>query len=189
MVKDFYDDVYTKDPDKWISEDRDEFMYDALCATVPEPTSLLDYGCGNGHTLQYLSKRWPKTDFYGYDISTVAIEIAQKKVEATFNRMNDIKFDIITIMGVAEHFEDFSELKKLKDCLAPCGVIYIEVPNCFSYSDTKNEGFRQTYAGSGQMEWHLRRSSWRKIIKDNGFEIVKPLSGGRPAWEFVWIIK
>jgi len=183
----FYDAIYTKDPDRWTSEDRDEFMYDALCDTVPEPASLLDYGCGNGHTLQYLSKHWLKTDFYGYDISPVAIEIAGKKVSAKFSDFPEV--DIVTVMGVAEHFENLGELRKLKNYLKPLGVLYLEVPNCFSYSDTKNEGFRQTYAGSGQMEWHLRRDTWKKIIEDSGYEILKSLSGCRPAWEFIWILR
>ena len=186
----FYDAMYTRDPSKWASDARDNFAYQVLSHTVPKPTSLLDYGCGNGHTIQYLEKLWPETDFYGYDISPVAIGIAGEKSKAKLSTVLDFpKVSIITVMGVAEHFENLNELGNLKRLLAPRGVIYLEIPNCLSYSDIDEEGFRKTHSGSGQTEWHLRRETWEQRIRDQGYEIVESTTGGRPSWEFVWVVR
>jgi len=175
-----YDAIYREDPGKWSNSERDDFVSDNL----EEPASLLDIGCGNGHTIKHLATCWPNTKFYGVDISQVAIDIAQKKTpQATFARGSnmDIDVDVITLMGVAEHFENLKDLENYR-----AKIVYLEVPNCLSYSNSKEEGFRKN---GEQMEWHLRRETWEKTIEDCGFEILERFDGGRPSWEFVWVLK
>ena len=154
----------------------------------------MDYGCGNGHMLAYIRDFAPENYYYGLDISEVALRLAKAKVkEGTFFTElpdDDVKYDIIIIMGTAEHLEDpQATLLEISKSLADNGIIYLEVPNCLSYSDSNIEGFRKTNQGSDQVEWHLKRSSWENIINYAGLEIIENIKGPSPTYEFIWVLK
>lgn len=189
-MKNFYDNIYKANPAKWNSEARDDFAYQAL-RPFNEPASLLDFGCGNGHTLQYFSNRWIDTSYYGVDISSVALAITQKKLPDAY-LLESIdpmpRVNVITMLGVLEHFEDLSDIQKVTAHLSTHGLLYVEVPNCLAYSNSKMEGWRKTTGGTGQTEWHLRRESWERILKANGLNIVKSLVGKSASWGFCWIL-
>ena len=189
----FYDDIYRTRPGKWASVQRDIFALKAL--QEYKPKSMLDFGCGNGHTLDYFRTQWPKTKYTGVDISEVALKLAQWHVRdgKFFTSMPSRgKWNIITVMGVAEHFENpVAQLREIGKRLTKNGKLYLEVPNCLVDSDT--EGFRQTSLhngnGAGQHEWHWTRSSWEKTIVEANFDIMQRYTGDELAWEFVWILK
>ena len=191
QAAEFYNNIFRSNSKKWSAiANRDVFVFRALSEMISEPASMLDYGCGNGHTIAYFKGRWPNTRYTGVDISDVALEIAKTCVpEAEFYReLPDGTWNVITIMGVAEHFADPGlELKRLGEHLS--GLMYLEIPNCLSYSRNKEEGIRKTHAGSGQKEWHWQRETWERVIDYTGLEIVKRFSGFSPAWEFIWVLR
>ena len=181
-----YDELYITQPHRWGDDNgRDAFVSD----NIPQPKSVLDIGCGHGHTLEHLSKVWPGTELYGVDISPVAIEMAKKKVDATFFVGTiddlDIKVDVATLLGVAEHFENLDELGRVKNLLNDDGLVYIEVPNCLSY----RPGPKSFRGGGVQTEWHLPRDEWERKIKEQGYNIIKEITGKKVTWEFIWILK
>lgn len=190
----FYNDVYRGKPDKWNLEWRDKFAFDVLSRRIRKPGTLLDIGCGNGHTIEYFNGRWPDTAYYGIDLSDVAIEFAKERVSeaaficGTFENLyvETPPKDVVLLMGVAEHFPDLvgslSNLKKYGK------VIYLESPNCLEYSDNKGEGFRETHEGTGQVEWHLRRDTWEDRITEAGLSIIDSWLGLTPKTEFVWVL-
>lgn len=191
----FYNDVYRGKPDKWDLEWRDKFAFYVLSRYISNPGTLLDIGCGNGHTIEYFSERWPDTSCYGVDLSDVAIEFAKERVpdaefiSGSFEEMyvETPPKDVVLLMGVAEHFpnlvDSLRNLKKYGE------LIYLESPNCLGYSDDKQEGFRETYKGAGQVEWHLRRSSWEDRITRAGLNIVSSWPGPTPTTEFIWVLR
>jgi len=188
----FYDDVYTRSPRKWTDIERDYIAFRALSEYVNEPGSMLDYGCGNGHTLALFRSQWFNTEYTGVDISEVALELARERVpEGEFYlELPSGVWDVIVIMGVAEHFKaPAAELGYIAKHLSPDGYLYLEVPNCLVYSNNGYEGFRQTNGGSRQSEWHWRRDTWEQVIEEAGLEIVKSHSGDVPAWEYIWILR
>ena len=188
----FYDNIYTSSPRKWTNVDRDYTAFKALSEYVNEPGRMLDYGCGNGHTLAFFWSQWPDTVYTGVDISDVALELTEKRVPGiySFKELPDGMWDAITIMGVAEHFKaPAAELGYIAKHLSPDGYLYLEVPNCLVYSNNGYEGFRQTTAGSWQNEWHWRRDTWEQMIEEAGLEIVKSYTGSVPAWEYIWITR
>jgi len=157
---------------------------------------MLDIGCGNGHTIQYFKKHWPNTLYYGVDLSPVAIELAKERVPDAEFIAGDYKeltlhCDLVTVMGVAEHFENLVDgLKSLKEY---GNLIYLEVPDCLwmgklNGSPNNEEGFRETFKGGLQVEWHLKRRTWEERIRMAGLEIVE-YSAGSDAFEFVWVLK
>lgn len=200
----FYNNIFIQNPNKWANVERDFNAFRAVsqCVRVltggrvlpfkEEPERMMDVGCGNGHTIAFFKNQWPNTEYTGVDISDVALEIARERIpDAKFSQELPLgNWDVITVMGVAEHFEDpVRELHRIGTRLSPDGVLYLEVPNCLAYSDELKEGFRQTRAGSGQNEWHWRRETWERAILDADFEIVRKLSAATPAWEFCWVLK
>jgi len=158
---------------------------------------MLDIGCGSGHTIERFSSSWPETQMYGIDLSSTAIEIAQKRVpnasfsvssleSATFRE----KFEIVTAIGVMEHFgQPTNAFSRIRDLLLPGGILYVEIPNCISYRSSKRvEGMRRLTTGSQQWEWHLFRDTWEDWIHSTGFSIGLSLKGPRPSMEFIWIL-
>jgi len=190
-----YDEYYTKNKDKWSSDDRNRLAYDTVAEYIPEPTEILDVGCGNGHTLEYFQKRHAAAKMYGIDLSQVAIDIAKAKVvdgklEATFlaEYTPRRKFQVIVCLGSAEHFTDLEgDLKKMKSLLKKGGVCYVEIPNNLAYDDGEHT-FRQLGCGSRQFEWHLSKEEWEAKLIEAGFEIVKFYRRNKPQWEFCWVL-
>jgi hypothetical protein len=69
--------------------------------------------------------------------------------------------------------------------VADDGVVYMEVPNNLTYSNSKGEGF---YEQGVQREWHLTRETWEKFITEAGFKIVRYASRPGAFWELIWIL-
>jgi len=194
-----YDDYYKKNPEKWTSESRDAFTYQALSNFLgAPPKTLIDVGCGNGHTIAHLMERWPETKFTGLDLSAEAIRLARIKAPgATFVRgfLDEVyglhQYEVVLLLGVAEHFQDISgNLARVRGLIAPGGVGYIEVPNCIAHPKSeKVEGFRRLNHGSRQTEWHLYRPTWEQHIKNAWLEIIGSLDGPHSPHEFIWFVR
>lgn len=188
-----YNKIYTDNPHKWAADWRNMVAFATIAAHTVEPDMFLDIGCGNGHTIEYFDKRWVNTQYFGLDLSDVAVDLARKRVPdalfacGTFEDAQLPYCDVVVIMGVLEHFEDLDvALQHLK---ISGDLIYVECPNCLGYSDSQVEGFRTTHEGAGQNEWHLRRETWEKRITDAGFEIVESIRGFSAPTEFIWVLK
>jgi SAM-dependent methyltransferase len=196
-VVEFYNKIYSGNPKKWDVDYRDETAFYVLSKHTEQPETFLDIGCGNGHTIEYFSKLWPDTEYYGVDLSDVAIGFAKERIpEANFICASyedaDVPLcDVVILMGVAEHFEDLCD--SLSDLKKYGKLIYIESPNCLGYSDNNEEGFRVTTKLVGaniyQCEWHLTRNTWEGSIRHAGLEIVQGYHGPTPETEFVWVLK
>ena len=80
-----YDKIYLKQPARWNVQNAkkpfviDVAIKDELTKMYPyHPTiSILDMGCGNGRTIQYIRQSWMK--IIGLDFSQEAIKLAEKK--------------------------------------------------------------------------------------------------------------
>jgi trans-aconitate methyltransferase len=192
-----YNDIYKEKPDKWTSKGRDNdawFMLNRILGRAPK--TLLDIGCGNGHTIKYFSDRWKTTRYTGLDISDEAIEIAKSIIPDVLYLRGEIEevkincnYDVIIILGTAEHFPDIGKkMKYISQFLEPKGVLYLEVPNNMSYSENKEEGFRASLGGN-QEEWHLTKESWNKILEEVGFVTYITRNYVNPFPVFVWILQ
>jgi SAM-dependent methyltransferase len=199
-IKAEYDRFYRLKPTKWTSDDRNEYARQKIEEYLngDRVRSVLDIGCGNGHTIAYLKAHWPDAKFYGLDLSEVAIGIARDKFDDVDLRVGfiedteyDEKFNCVILLGVAEHFHDIVfSFKKIADLLAPGGFVYMESPNCLAYEGSEQvEGFRRVNFGNHQMEWHLTRQSWVKKLKQAGFVVASSIIGPTPQTEFVFILE
>lgn len=102
--------------------------------------SVIDIGCGYGHTAAELAKRCARV--VGLEPSPVLAEHARELSdrdqpsqfevrEQPIGGLDDVDaFDIAVMDNVLEHIEDQSEaLRRLSSCLKPGGVAFILVPN------------------------------------------------------------
>ena len=88
-----------------------------------EPHSICEVGCGAGEILRQLQEQLDETsEFWGYDISPQAYEFAKERANerlhfklADITQEQDTSFEVILVMDVVEHLEDyFSFLRALK---------------------------------------------------------------------------
>ena len=88
------------------------------------PGSICEIGCGAGEILNQLhNKMGDKCSFTGYEISPQAHKICLEKEKENlkfelkdFTLENDVKFDILLMIDIIEHIEDyFTFLKKIKN--------------------------------------------------------------------------
>jgi SAM-dependent methyltransferase len=189
-----YEAFYRDDPERWTADDS------ALCWRVsfyqPTPARVLDVGCGNGHTLAAMQAIYPSAQMYGIDLSRTALHLAAGRVPGGMFDQSfvegyhpDVRFDVITVVGVAEHFIDPAiGLTCIARLLAEGGICYIEVPHNLAYSPGTHS-YRRLGSGSGQMEWHLERAEWERLIGNAGFTVLEALKGDSVVNEFVWVLR
>jgi len=193
-----YDAHFLRKPAKWTElVTRNEAAHRYLSQHLGHvPESVLDVGCGNGHTLAYVAERWPEAALFGLDISPEGLKLAREKVpEATFFEgfLEDWEpprtFEAVICLVTMEHFRDLPVcLARFKNLIAQDGFGYIEVPHNLSYSPGPEE-FRRLSGGSRQWEWHLRREGWEALIIEAGLEIVGAYQGERDVCEFLWVVR
>lgn len=193
LVKE-YEAFYQQNPERWDADDS------AICRMVsrykPAPERVLDVGCGNGHTLAKMRDAFPKARLYGIDLSQEALRLASDKVSGGVFEQGFVEqyepgmhFDVITVIGVAEHFIDLEKgLRCVAKLLAEDGICYLESPNNLAYSPGSHI-YRRLECGSGQMEWHLEREEWEQLIDKAGLEVLEAGCGNNVVNEFVWILR
>lgn len=187
-----YDEFFRLKPNHWHNLDRSNFMIRVLDEYIPNPTTLVDVGCGNGITLENYSHSKPMVKLYGIDPSNEGIRLSKLRVPdgifTTEEQFDDIKkFDVVTCLGVAEHVEDLEAfLKYLKEMVS--GYCYFEVPHNLVYSKGP-ETYRRLTVGSKQIEWHYQRSKWEELLLEAGFKIIAPYDGLNVTWEFIWVLR
>jgi len=191
-----YDQYYTDDPEKWSHAGHDAEVFKIVQPYGP-PRSLIDIGCGNGHTLAHFRANWPEVEYAGLDPSGVALELARRKLPGTLFFHGTVEkcqmtgFEMALVVGVAEHFADVvTGLIGVRKWLKPGGIAYVEVPNCSAYPTSEQvEGFRRLNQGSRQKEWHLYRETWEELIQISGLVIRESVVGSSVYNEFIWILE
>lgn len=95
--------------------------------------SILDYGCGTGHLLNYINQKgnWKTT---GVEPDPNAKEIAIKEhglnVVSSLSELPEKKFGVITLWHVLEHIHDLNDtIDSLRQLLSNKGKLIIAVPN------------------------------------------------------------
>ncbi len=140
--------------------------------------NILDVACGTGFLLKAATKRGLVT--FGVDISEEAIKttktVSPKSVvfvgKGEDLKFEDNTFDYVTCLGALEHFLDMKQgLQQIKRVAKDNAMFCIMVPNS-NYFFYKING----KCGTNQQDINEHLASlkqWKKIFKENGFEILK----------------
>ena len=127
------DDLKFFEESSYFAEYKIKILRDEFKST---PVNILEYGCGIGRNLIFISKYFPDSNIYGCDISVKSLEIAGKsnptvnlfKIEDSELAKHENQFDLIFISCVFHHIEPplrRNSMNKIKSLLKPGGMLYI----------------------------------------------------------------
>ena len=176
------------------------FKYKTIQPCVPLK-NILDYGCGNGEFLQYVSKRG--LNAIGVEKSNHSLKICKKKnlkVFSTIKHLVNKKFDVISLWHVLEHVSNPSKtVSVLSTILSNKGYFVIAVPNIQSLD---SQLFKSEWAGLDVPRhiWHFTPKGLIALFKKQGYVLIKKrplildayyislLSAKRKKLVFPWVV-
>lgn len=93
--------------------------------------TVCDVGCGAGEVIKLWAQLWPKTAFYGYDVSPQALALAENKKpqNCVFRQGSTLRpepCDVLLLLDVLEHIPDWKQF--FRDCAAPAQKIVVHMP-------------------------------------------------------------
>ena len=163
--------------------------------------SILDYGCGNGEFLNYVSKRG--LNGVGVEKSNHSQKICKKKdlkVFPTIQGLTNKRFDIISLWHVLEHVSNPSKtISSLSTILSNRGHFVIAVPNIQSID---SQVFKSEWAALDVPRhiWHFTAQGLIGLFKKQGYVLIKKrplildayyislLSAKRKKLIFPWLV-
>jgi len=163
--------------------------------------NVLDYGCGGGNLLKYVSKSRSDLNLFGYDLDdrqlTNLQNISNFKQLIVGKLETNLKFDLIFMSHTLEHLTNpIESLQQLRELLSHDGYLAIAVPDCMSdpfkllvadhcsHFSSKTLGTLLLSAGFEVL--HIdstleTRECWA-ICKPSGFAIHQVLTVEDTAW-------
>lgn len=163
--------------------------------------NILDYGCGNGEFLKYVSMRG--MNGIGVEKSNHSQRICEKKDLKVFPTIKDLtnkRFDIISLWHVLEHVSNPSKtISALSSLLSNRGYFIIAVPNIQSID---SQIFKSEWAGLDVPRhiWHFTPQGLIDLFKKQGYVLIKKrplildayyislLSARRKKLIFPWLV-
>ncbi|MFN5459973.1 MAG: class I SAM-dependent methyltransferase [Bacteroidota bacterium] len=152
-----YHQFYSKEYDKFyreetVSNPNSELEFNNIKAilnrlnsvgiSLNSPKSILDIGCGMGHSLIYLKCNiYKNSKYYAIEPSELCVEhlennginVLTNDVYSDWNHNPSEKFDFIIMRHVLEHFNDPVQiLKKVTSVLSENGILYLAVPDAMN---------------------------------------------------------
>lgn len=141
------------------------------------PETICEVGCGAGEVLRQLQIRMSnKNEFWGYEISPQAFELCQSRANerlhfklVDFTQEQDVLFDLILLIDVIEHVEDyFSFLRSIKP-KSPLKMLHI--PLDLSAKFIIQDKLKTLHEVNGHIHYFTRDSALR-MLKDVDYEVL-----------------
>lgn len=174
----YNDNTYLAANADWHAADspwKAQLILDMLRRHRVEPGTLAEVGCGSGEILVNLARSLPETQFAGFDLSNDAYAICKPKEHDRLHfKLEDVAvsgehFDVLTIIDVFEHVEDyFGFLRSIKP-VADWHVFHI--PLEVHASALLRGGFLKARAQVGHLHFFTAETALA-ALKDTGYEIV-----------------
>ena len=149
----------------------------------PGPRKILDVGCGRGRFLTLMQRVGPpEWALYGIDLDAGAVAGARERgFHATQATIMDYepedRFDLIMLQQVIEHVADpRAVLQRLRDLLAPGGVVVLETPNLAGWDYRL---FQKGLWGGYHFPRHwtlFTATTFRRFIEDVGLQVIEQRS-------------
>lgn len=154
--------------------------------------TVCDIGCGAGEVLRLLQASIdPDCLFWGYDISPQALELAQKKANerlhfklADIRQEEDSHFDLILLMDVIEHMEDyFSFLREIRP-KSPYKIL--QLPLDISVQEVFLNNLVRFRGNYGHLHYFTKDLALQ-MLQDVGYEVIDYLyTWPSRSLQFIW---
>lgn len=181
-MKSIYEDGKYLDLTKtWHAEDshwKAEQIFKIISRNQLHPYSIAEVGCGAGGILQSLHEMdyLKEVEFSGYDISPQAIELAKSKSTTNISFFNkdllqedQIHFDLLLVIDVFEHVEDY--IGFLKKCRTIAEYKVFHIPLDIHVSSVIRNSFIKGRYSIGHLHYFTAESALA-TLKDTEYEIV-----------------
>ena len=142
------------------------------------PKTVCDVGCGAGEVLRQLQEHLDgECMFWGYDISPQAVELAKSRANERlqfkltgFMEDKDNFFDLILIMDVIEHLEDyFSFLREIK---SKSHYTLFHIPLDLSVQTVlRRNGLLKVRESYGHIHYFTKETALH-TLRDTGYEVL-----------------
>ncbi len=143
-----------------------------------DPKTICEVGCGAGEVLVQLQK-YMQDDclFWGYDISPHALALTKGKANdrlafhlADIRKEKDVSFDVILILDVIEHLEDYYGF--LRDVKAMSHYKILHIPLDLSVQTVlRSGGLRYVNQTYGHLHYFTRDTALR-ALSDVGYDVI-----------------
>lgn len=149
-----------------------------LIKRLASKESILDYGCGTGHLLNYIqqNKSWKTLGIEPDETArTIAIGDHGLNVVSSIEELPDKKFGIITLWHVLEHVHDLNEtIQALKKHLSKKGRLVIAVPNHKSFDEQIYQQHWAAYDVPRHL-YHFNQLTIKELMKYNKFTLEETI--------------
>lgn len=142
------------------------------------PKSVTEVGCGAGEILKNLQKNLHDSiNFYGYEISPQAYKICKEKENKKMKfflkdltKEKSEKFDLILIMDIIEHLDDYFKFLKSLKKNSKYKIIHIPL-EISAQSVVRGKPFDRARESVGHIHYFTKEIAL-EAVKDSGYEIV-----------------
>src|SRR5258707_8997835 len=143
------------------------------------PRTICEVGCGAGEVLKQLQEKMdPTCSFCGYEVSPQAFELSKPRANerlhfklADISKEEDVFFDLILILDVIEHLEDYFSF--LRDLRPKSRYKIIHLPLDLSVQSLLRRnsllGVRKAY---GHIHYFTKDVALQ-MLKDVGYEVLE----------------
>ena len=156
------------------------------------PKTIVDVGCGAGEVLRLLQESMA-TDcyFWGYDISPQAYKLSQRRANEKLHfKLADIQqeqnshFDLILLMDVIEHMEDyFSFLREIQP-MSPYKIL--NIPLDISVQEVFLNHLIEFRGDYGHLHYFTKDLAIQ-MLRDVGYEVIDYLyTWPATPLQFIW---
>lgn len=149
-----------------------------LISKVASKQSVLDYGCGTGHFLNYVQKHksWKTVGVEPDELArTNARSEHDLDVVESLSDLTDKKYGVITLWHVLEHVHDLTEtIETLKNHLFKDGSLIVAVPNYESLDQKIYEKYWAAYDVPRHL-YHFNQLTVKELMKYHQLKLQQVL--------------